>query len=462
MKDAENILVAIICGGSGSRLWPISSEERPKQFSLLIKDKSLFQLTLQRAISLNPKKIIILTNEKYRFIVKSQIPKNIDVDIVLEPLSKNTAAPVAIASYIAKKNNIQNFLILPSDHYFKNFDAIKKGIDRKSLDKNKTTLFGIKPTTFDENFGYIRYSENYVKEFIEKPKKIPTNFFRDYLINSGIFLFNTNFFIEKFNKIDSKFYQNIIKSITSVGSNIDKDFLRLNTEIFKKIQKISIDYKFLEKISYKDQKVIFIKSFWSDLGSWKNLYSTLSKKNGSLSLNSTNEANILNSNKNIIIRDSNIKQKKIIITNLDQIAVLEKENNLFITKINDLEKLKNISNKKQIQNEQPVYDNRPWGSYRVIEDSEDYKIKILEIDPKSSISLQSHKSRSEHWVVLSGRANIINGNKNYNLKKNESTFIPKNTIHKITNNSKTNILRIIEIQTGTYFGEDDIKRYDKL
>ena len=460
MTDAKNILVAILCGGSGSRLWPISNEDRPKQFSLLINNKSLFQHTIQRTISLNPKKIIILTNEKYRFIVKSQLPKKINVDIVLEPLSKNTAAPVAIASHIARKNNIENFLILPSDHYFKNFDSIKKEITNNSLLLNKTTLFGINPSSFDKNFGYIKFSKNFVKGFVEKPIRIPTNFFKEYLINSGIFLFNTNFFIENFNKIDSAFYKKIVRSIDSPKNNIDKDFLRINIEIFKKIEKISIDYKFLEKISFEDIKVKLIRSSWSDLGTWKNLYSTFSNKNGSLLLNSTNEENVINKNKNNIIRDSNINQKKIIINNLDQIAVLEKENYLFITKINELEKLKNISNKKQIQNDQPVYDNRPWGSYRIIEDSEDYKIKILEIDPESSISLQSHKCRSEHWVVINGRANIINGNKNYNLRKNESTFIPKNTVHKITNNSKTITLRIIEIQTGSYFGEDDIKRYD--
>ena len=470
MIKKKLITPIILAGGSGTRLWPISRQEKPKQFLNIFNSKSLFQLTCLRCKNNIFNKPIIIVGEQHRFIVAEQLRKIglKNANILLEPKAKNTAAAITAGAIFSQKIKQSGpLLILPSDHYIKDnrefLKLIKKVIHYDI--KDKLLCFGIKPISPEIKYGYIlrnltnntKSSLQKIKTFKEKPvlKKAKELIKKKALWNSGMFLFNSDIIISEINS----HCPDIFKHITSAVNNSisDMDFIRLNAKYFKEIKSISIDNAVFEKS--KNSFVIPTNLIWNDLGTYNALWDIGNK----------------DKNKNVISGDvilDNVKnsyiysdKKLVTVSNMSDINVVATQDAILITKMsktNELKSLLNILIKKK-RNELIEHSNttRPWGSFENLISNKDHKIKKLLILPGKTLSLQSHNKRSEHWIVISGIAHVTKNEKEFILHKNESTFIPVKTKHRLSNKSKSQLV-IIEVQTGKYFGEDDIKRYDDL
>ena len=468
----NKIYPVILSGGSGTRLWPQSRLSFPKQFLKINSDYTLIQETL---IRIKNKKIfhppILICNDEHRFLIAEQLREmNIKPKlIILEPVGRNTAAAVTIASLIIKKiDENAKILILSSDHKINKTNNFHKIINNCSgiCDKNKIIIFGIKPKEPDKNFGYIKKGKIfdkksntfYVDEFKEKPsldkaKKYLKN--KNFFWNSGMFFFKANLMLKEVKRYDKKILNQSNNSIKY--SNKDLDFLRLSKKHFSRIISKPIDISVIEK-----SKNVVVKNFdieWSDVGSWPSIFN-LSKKDkknnlikGSVEIKNVKNSFVQSENQQVMV----INQKDlIIISTKDALLIMPNDKN-----INIKENVENLSkkNNEKVQYHPTVY--RPWGSFEVLLTKKNYQVKRLIINPKQKISYQKHKYRSEHWIVVKGNACITKNNKIYNLKKNQSIDIPKGAKHRVENKEKIP-LTIIEIQTGDKLLENDIIRFEDI
>ncbi len=475
LKSVEEIIPVILAGGRGTRLWPLSRSCYPKQFQKLDegKDFSLFQNTYLRLQGIkNLDRPIILCNEEHRFIVAEQM-REIDIkpkSIILEPVSRNTAPAIALAALKVLKDGNPNsiLLILSADHIIDNAysfkDSIEIGYDHAKAERLVT--FGIKPSHPETGYGYIESSEEIslenksssIKKFIEKPiKEVAEKLIRNnlYSWNSGIFLFKTSIIINEI----KKFYPEITSICEdSIKKDInDFEFQRINEEIFKNCPNISIDKAVMENTSLGT--VTQLDAGWSDIGNWKALWERSEKDQ--------------NKNKCIgktLIKDCNncyIRSEKRLTVGLGikNLAVIETVDAVLVADINELQKVKDLVSELDSKNFQESkinnLANRPWGSFTTIEESKNWKVKRIKINPGASISLQLHKHRSEHWVVVSGIAKVEIGEHFSEIKQNESIFVPRECKHRLSNHQKIPLV-IIEIQSGSYLGEDDIIRFNDL
>ena len=453
----------ILSGGSGRRLWPLSRSLYPKQFVQLQGSLSYFQKTIKRLdkkIFTNPN---IICNINHRFMVKDQssVIKQRISKIYLEPIGKNTTA-AAITSAVASNEN-DLILLLPSDHLIENskiFNECIKTSIQPALD-GKIVLFGVKPNKPDTNFGYIsaekiRNSKHFkINKFIEKPNlkkskelyKANSTFW-----NSGIFLFKASTLVDESKKYCLKNYLHTLKAFEN--KKFDGEYYFLEKKYFAKNKNISIDYSLIQKSNLLVMSKLNTK--WSDMGSWESYWHNNKK----------------NSSKNVVMGNNvSYECKNSLIYSDKQLTVTLGVNDLIIASFSDSllvmdkrysNQLSGIINKM----EQKKYDEldsspkcfRPWGSYESLKSGQGFQIKEIIVNPNSAISLQRHKKRSEHWVVIKGIATVTKGNKKIQLKKNESIDIKVGEIHRLENKTKKE-LKIIEIQTGEYLGEDDIIRY---
>ena len=468
----NKIYPVILSGGSGTRLWPQSRLSFPKQFLKINSDYTLIQETL---IRIKNKKIfyppILICNDEHRFLIAEQL-REIDIKpklIILEPVGRNTAAAVTIASLIVEKiDENAKILVLSSDHKINKTNNFHKIINNCSriCDKNKIITFGIKPNQPDKNFGYIKKGKIfdkksntfYVDEFKEKPslnkaKKYLKN--KNFFWNSGIFFFKANLMLKEIELYDKEILNQSNNSIKY--SNKDLDFLRLSKKHFSKIISKPIDISVIEK-----SKNVVVKKFnigWSDVGSWPSIFN-LSKKDkknnlikGSVEIKNVKNSFIQSENQQVMV----IGQKDlIIISTKDALLIMPNDKDINIKK--DVQNLSKKNNEK-VQYHPTVY--RPWGSFEVLLTKKNYQVKKLIINSKQKISYQKHKYRSEHWVVVKGKAYITKNNKVYNLKKNQSIDIPKGAKHRVENKEKIP-LTIIEIQTGDKLLENDIIRFEDI
>jgi len=471
MTDKKNLITPIIlAGGSGTRIWPLSRDEKPKQLLSLLDKLSLLQLTINRLknkIFIEP---IIITGESHRFIVQEQL--NMiglqNCRIILEPFPKNTAAAISVATMYVEKNNLPNtLLILPSDHFIDNNDNFIKSIKlaAQCANKDKLICLGISPTYPSSKFGYITANKSNLKNnsiknisnFIEKPskEKAAKLIAEKALWNSGIFCFKHQTIIEEI----KNFEPNIIKLSKRALENSKEDmgFLRLDETSFKKIKSISIDKAVFEKTN--KGMVIQTKFSWNDLGTYDELWK-VSKKDKS---NNVIKGDIITHN----VKNSYIfSEKKLVsVSNLNNIVLIATNDVIMAADITKSEDIKNITNllrkkKRKELVEHPIT-QRPWGYFENLFSEKNYKVKKLYIYPGKKLSLQQHKKRSEHWIIVSGKARVTKNDKVFTLLPNQSTYIPKLTKHRLENNSQTPLI-IIEIQTGSYFGEDDIKRFEDV
>lgn len=452
----------LLAGGTGSRLWPVSRELFPKQLVNLAGDDSLIQNTIQRLFPvLDAKNVRIVCGEDHFFEVSrhlEEIGVPADGKVISEPCGRNTAPAILLAVLtILKKEKDAVFLVFPSDHVIKNrrkfHESMKKAI--ALAETNKIVTFGIKPDYPETGYGYIEGGKKLngalaIKRFVEKPdEKTAKRYLKagNFYWNSGMFAFKASTLIREFQSFEPKLLKDL-KKIISLGNEVP-------LELYEKLPDNSIDYAIMEKT--RKGVVLPVDFGWSDIGSWKSLYDFMPKGEG----NNVVEGDvILQNTRNCFIRS----EDRLVVTNgLENMVVVETPDTVFISDLENSRDVKSIVNdlkkqgRKEYKSHLTVY--RPWGTYTILEETSDTKIKRIVVYPRAKLSLQMHYHRSEHWIVVQGTAKITNGDQVIMLRENESTFVPKATRHRIENPGRIPV-HIIEVQMGKYLEEDDIVRYD--
>lgn len=470
---SEEVLIPVILsGGLGSRLWPLSRSTYPKQYLNLneINKFSLLQNTYLRLKGLkNLSNPLIVSNEEQRFIVAEQM-REIGVtpsSILLEPIGKNTAPAIALASL--KALNISNnptLIILSSDHKIEDEENFKKVLKQgiQYASKGELVTFGIIPNSPETGYGYIESfdelsinnTSSKIKNFIEKPNaELAKNLIKDrhYLWNSGIFVFKASVVLKELEKFEPELIKSCKESFKK--GKFDLDFFRINSDTFKVCPNIPFDIAVMEKTNLG--RVVKFDAGWDDIGSWHSIWNNSKKdKNGNML-----KGEIINCNsKNCYLRSEG---RLIAAIDLDNLIVVETEDALLISDKNSTQKVKNVVEELMKRNLPEGKENkksfRPWGSFTNIEKGSTWQVKKLEIKPFSSISLQKHEYRSEHWVVVSGLAKVQLNKETKYLKPNQSVYIPTGAKHRLSNAGEAPLI-LIEIQSGAYIGEDDIIRFE--
>jgi mannose-1-phosphate guanylyltransferase len=460
------IIPVILSGGSGTRLWPLSRKLYPKQFINLINQTTLFQDTIMR-LPFEVSSPLIICNEEHRFLAAEQLRQinKKTKGIILEPEGKNTAPAIALAalSFITKGED-PILLVLSADHLIKNVQAFHESIRVASelAGNDKLVTFGIVPNKAETGYGYIEANINNtdafysIKSFTEKPNKnIAKKYFNsgNYLWNSGMFVLKASVYLKELETFEPDILAACKKSFSN--SNIDSDFIRIDNEAFSNCPNKSIDYAVMERT--KNGIVVPLDAKWSDVGSWSSLWDLKPKDNnnnvneGDVFLEDVNNTYTYSSNRLVsVIGVSNL----VIIDTQDALLVTDKQQTHNIKKI--VKRLQN-DRRSEIESHRKVF--RPWGYYDSVDSGEGFLVKRIVVNSGAKLSLQKHKYRSEHWVVVRGVALVTCGRKVFELLENQSTYIPKNSVHRLENN-KDIPLEIIEIQTGNYLEEDDIIRLD--
>lgn len=454
-KTEFNMKIIILAGGKGTRLWPLSRETFPKQF-LLLGEKSLFHQTVERCLLMaRPKDIFVSTNSNYSFYVKEGLKGTgiSEKNIIVEPSPRNTGPAILFVlkelkeRFKTKKDEI--IFVCPSDHHIyppSTFVQFVKKAERVAKIGNIVT-FGIKPTGPETGYGYIKKIQNpkskiknhfKVEKFVEKPSLKKAKEYLDegnYFWNSGMFMFPFELMIREFREKAPKIFENV--------------------DNFEKIEAIPIDKAVIEK---SDKVVVVPVDFqWSDIGSWEAFHQIQEKDDkGNVAIGNVLVQDTKNS---LILGDHRL----VACLGLKDLMVVETDDAVFVAPKKKAQQVKNLVEELKKQNKKEAWEGlkiyRPWGSYTIWGEGENYRIKKVVVNPKEKLSLQLHNHRSEHWVVVRGKAKVKIGQKTYFLKKGESTFVPPKTKHRLENPTKK-ILEIIEVQNGDYLGEDDIVRFE--
>jgi mannose-1-phosphate guanylyltransferase len=451
----------ILCGGSGTRLWPISRTLMPKQFVKLFDDRSLFQLTVKRNENLCDQQFIVSNAEQY-FLAVDQLEElnSTHNKFLLEPVGRNTAPAIALACLALDKEEI--VLVSSSDHLIKNEAAYEKVLEKaKQLaqDDNLVT-FGITAEYAETGYGYIEANGEDVKAFHEKPDKgtaekyllLNQQLSTKYYWNSGIFCFKAGVFLEELELHAPEIH---IASQRAYENARHDEMLRISYEDMSAIPEDSIDYAVMEKSSRV--KVVSADIAWSDLGSFDALAEEFPKDESGNSLNENLIA--INSKNNFVYA----KERLVSLVGIDDLIVVDTADALLISKKGDSQKIKDIV--KELKGRESELHHihqtahRPWGTYTVLEDTPGYKIKRIVVKPGKRLSLQKHFHRSEHWIVVSGTATVTVGEEVKIVRPNESTYIKMGEVHRLENEGKIDVV-LIEAQVGEYTGEDDIVRIE--
>ena len=462
------IVPVILSGGSGTRLWPLSRKLYPKQFLSLVNETTLFQDTIIRL----PDEVtdpLIICNEEHRFIVSEQLRQinSKNNGVILEPVGKNTAPAIAIAAmHLLNEKEDPTLLVLSADHLIKDNEQFRNSIKiaSKIADTGKMVTLGIYPDKPEIGYGYIevdnsKKNKHYnIISFTEKPNlKVAEKYFNsgNYYWNSGIFMFKASVYLKELEKYEPEIYSICKKSCIQISK--DMDFIRLDNEAFSKCPNKSIDYAVMERTN--DGVLVPFNGKWNDIGSWEALWEVKTKDNN----NNVSEGDVkLNKVKNSFIHSSN---RLVAVHNLADVIIIDTQDALLVSSKKSSQDIKNIvkklknDNRSEPDNHRKVY--RPWGYYDSIDFGEGFQVKRIFVNPGAKLSLQKHKKRAEHWVIVKGIALITCGEKVFQLKENQSTYIPKGEIHRLEN-CETSPLEIIEIQTGSYLGEDDIIRFEDV
>jgi mannose-1-phosphate guanylyltransferase/mannose-6-phosphate isomerase len=464
------IIPVILSGGSGTRLWPLSRKQYPKQYLSLTSDNSMFQETILRLNGLDYlEDPIIICNIDHRFLVAEQC-QQINIEnptILLEPVGRNTLpAIVAAALQSIKEIGDGILLVVPADHSIQDVKSFHKSINLaiNQAKDDKLVIFGIMPTDPNTEYGYIKPSEynfngaSKVEKFIEKPDLKTAQRFLDqgsYLWNSGMFMFKNNILIDELT-LHSPDIVNLV-SCAVKNATQDLDFIRLEKHAFESSPNDSIDYGLMEKST--NTVVIPLDVGWSDVGSWTTLYDVGLKDSS---------GNVLNGD--VIVKDTTntyIHASKHIVTavGLDNLVIIDTLDATFIARKDKAHEVKSIVKSLQKKGRNEAHSNRkvyrPWGWYDSIDIGKHFQVKRLHVKPGAKLSLQMHNKRAEHWVVISGIATVINGEDLLSLREGDSTYIPVGSKHGLENKTDED-LEIIEVQSGSYLGEDDIVRFEDI
>lgn len=445
----------ILCGGSGTRLWPVSRTLMPKQFVKLFDNKSLFQLTIKRNNQICGNQLIVSNAEQY-FLALDQLEELAQTKntYLLEPVGRNTAPAIALACMSLTPDEL--VLVTPSDHLIKNKVEYNKVVARaKNLAvQNQLVTFGITPQFAETGFGYIEADGEDVKAFHEKPDHDTAVQYLEagnYYWNSGMFCFKAGIFLEELKKYSPEIYET---SLNAYNNADKKESIRIKYEDMSRIPEDSIDYAVMEKSARV--KVIPSDIAWSDLGSFDSLYEELPKDNNG---NTINENHVSIDSKNNFIYGN---ERKIATVDIEDTIIVDTGDALLISKKGSSQKVKKIVEKVRKNSELHnihLTGYRPWGTYTVLEDRPGYKIKRIEVKPGKKLSLQKHYHRNEHWIVVSGTATVTVGDDTRIVRPNESTYIKMGEVHRLANNGIIPVV-LIEAQVGEYTGEDDIIRIE--
>ncbi|MGQ5523619.1 mannose-1-phosphate guanylyltransferase/mannose-6-phosphate isomerase [Chitinimonas sp. PSY-7] len=456
----------VLCGGSGSRLWPLSRSTYPKQFLALTGADSLLQQTLAR-IPANASQPIVVTNADHRFMVAEQC-RTIGVKpthIVLEPVARNTAPAIAVGAMLALQSNPDAvLLVLASDHGIQRPDVFHTCIEQAlpAAQAGKLVTFGIVPDSPHTGYGYIQRGEATtgglyaIQRFIEKPDTARAQSMLDeggHYWNSGMFLFRAEAFLAELKRLQPAMFEKVEAAVA--GAERDLDFTRLDKAAFEACPSDSIDYAVMEHTQLG--VVVAADIGWSDIGSWSALADILPKDANSNAL--IGDVVVQDSHDCLVHASNRLVaavgvQDLVIVETADAVLVAHKDKAQSVKKI--VESLQS-SGRSECDTHRKVY--RPWGSYEGIDAGGRFQVKRIEVKPGAALSLQMHYHRAEHWIVVRGTAKVTCGDNVSLLTENQSTYIPLGTTHRLENPGKL-MLELIEVQSGAYLGEDDIVRFE--
>jgi mannose-1-phosphate guanylyltransferase len=457
-----SICAVIMAGGSGTRLWPLSRAAHPKQFLSLNGKGTMLQETVKRINNLDVESSITICNEDHRFFVAEQLREIGKLgSIILEPVGKNTAPAIALAAFHSIKED-PLLLVLAADHVIQDNAAFEKAVSAAIplAESGKLVTFGIVPNEPHTGYGYIKGGKACnpgfeVDKFVEKPSLDLAEEYvasTEYYWNSGMFLFKASRYLEELNNYRPDIYEACKNALDTTES--DLDFLRINKEKFEACPSDSIDYAVMERT--EDAVVVPMDAGWSDIGSWSSLWD-ISKKdeNG----NSVHGDVLLQNSNNSYIRSD---EKLVAVVGIDNLVIVDTKDALMVAHRDSVQDAKIIAQQLKSQSRTEWESHRevfrPWGKYDSVDSGDGYQVKRITVKPGAKLSVQMHHHRAEHWIVVSGTAKVTNGDKTFLLSENESTYIPVGVIHALENPRKVE-LELIEVQSGSYLGEDDIVRF---
>lgn len=463
------ILPVIMAGGSGSRLWPLSRDLMPKQFLKLDGELTMLQATVMRLQGLSAEAALVICNEDHRFVAAEQLRQihQLNHNIILEPAGRNTAPAIALAALTAiKKGQDPLLLVLAADHVIADVDAFQDAVlvATEFANTDQLVTFGIVPTAAETGYGYIKRglckklnsADAYqVAEFVEKPKlETAREYLRsgDYYWNSGMFLFKASTYLTELKRHRPDIYHACEQAMAEVDP--DLDFIRVHQQAFLACPSESIDYAVMEKTDAA--VVVPLDANWSDVGSWSSLWDISAKD----SLGNVHKGDVLSCDcsSNYVFAETGLVatvglQNVVVVQTKDAVLVAAKDRVQDVKVI--VQQLKNLG-RSEHKIHREVY--RPWGKYDSIDQGLRYQVKRITVNPGQKLSVQMHHHRAEHWIVVAGTALVSIDGVDTMLSENQSVYIPLGSVHALENPGKI-ALELIEVQSGTYLGEDDIVRF---
>lgn len=466
------LIPVILSGGAGARLWPVSREAFPKPFIRLADGSSLLRKTLTRAGRISGvSNVITVTNREYYFLTRDEYagaPGNFSHLFLLEPVARNTAPAIAMAAFhaAARYGGETQLLVLPADHLIDNENEFVKAVEtaRGIARDGSLVTFGIPPTHPETGYGYIECGAPIddngsckVARFVEKPGADKANEFLSagrFLWNSGMFCFRADSFLAALAQCSAPLHDQA-RACWKATPSPAGDKIDLDPERFGALPDISVDYAVMEHHS----KVVVVKGAfdWNDIGSWNSL-GALTPADGQGNRTS-GETILMNARDCYIQSDSRV----VAAVGVDNLVIVDTPDALLVANKDHVQDVKQVVERLKLTNHSAHLlhrtVHRPWGTYTVLEEGPGYKLKRIVVQPGAALSMQLHRHRSEHWVVISGEARVVNGNQELTIQPNESTFIPAGNRHRLCNPGAMDLV-IIEVQAGTYLGEDDTVRFD--